>query len=114
PIDRRDDHEVAVGPVGSAVAGAAGHVHRADLRADALERAGDAVERALEVLRAQVRRVGIPDRLDHASDRALDERLALDRLERVALRDRVVHAPERLPGLRLGDGAAGAPALVSP
>src|SRR4029078_3308341 len=113
-FERGDDHEVAVRPEWTAVAGVARRIDRADLGADALEGARDVVDRALEVLRAQVRGIGIADGLDHPPDRALDERLPVDRLQREALADRVVDRPERTPGLLLGDVAAGRPALVPP
>ena len=60
----------------------------------------------LELLARQVQRVGVVERGDHALDRALDERLAVDVAAGVALGDGPVGVPERLEGLRLVDGRA--------
>ena len=101
-LDRRDDHEEAVGPdrCRSRWCCRSGRPTRSRRRCPRTSR--DVVERGRVVGRAQVRRVRIADGLDEALDRALDERRSLDRIERVALRDVLVDRPERLPGIELG------------
>ena len=72
---------------------------RPDLGADPLELAGQVLEARLVLLRRQVRGVRVVERLDHAPDRAVDERLLVDVAAGVAVLDRVVRVPERLEGV---------------
>ena len=55
--------------------------------------------RVLVLLRREVRRVRVVERLEHPLDRALDERLAVDVAAGVAVGDRAVGVPERLEGV---------------
>ena len=73
----------------------------ADRRADPLELARDRAQAVLELVAREVQRVRVVERPDHALDRALDERLAIDVAARVALGDRPVRVPERLEGIDL-------------
>ena len=90
---RRHDDEAAVRAQRRAALGPVGGLGR-DLRADALELAADALEGVVVLLRGQVRGVRVTERLDHAADGALDERVAVDLAARVAVVDRVVRVPE--------------------
>ena len=94
PAERRDDDEPAVRAQRRAALRPVGGLGR-DLRADALELAADALEGVVVLLRGQVRGVRVAERLDHAADGALDERVAVDLAAGVALVDRVVRVPER-------------------
>ena len=91
--ERRDDREAAVVRERGAGGGGPDPVDRADGRADALELARDPLERGPELVRGQVLRVRVVERADHPLDRALDERLAVDRAPRVPVGDRASTYP---------------------
>ena len=100
--DGPEDDEPAVGTERRAAFGA---VRLAARRrgADALELAGQALERVVEVVRLHVEAERVVERLEHPLDRAVHERLPRDRLARVVLGDRRVRVPERLErGGRVG------------
>ena len=87
--------------------GLARPVHGPDRRPDPLELAGDALERGLNSSERHVQGVGVVERADHPLDRALDQRLLVDRPTRVAVRDRRVRVPERLEGVGRARRGAG-------
>ena len=68
---------------------------------------GDPLQGRLELVGRHVQRVGIAERADHALDRALDQRLAVDVAAGVAVGDRGVRVPERLERLGVARRGAG-------
>ena len=111
-FDRGDDDEPAVRAELRAVGRLAGAVHRSDLGTDPLELARDVLERQAELLGREVRGIRVADRLDHASDRALDDRLAIDRAPARIGRGSAWYASQK--GWNASSSVAGVPGWVAP
>ena len=101
-LQRRDDDQAAVrAERGTALL--TGRVLGRDLGTDALELAADALEALAVLVRREVRRVRILERVDHPADGALDQGVAVDVAAGIAVVDGVVGVPERAERLVVTD-----------
>ncbi len=104
--DRGDDDEPTVRSERRAALVAVRVLGR-DLRPDTLELPADPLQTLAVLGRREVRGVRVAECLDHAADRALDDRRPVDLPARVALRDGLVGVPERTEVVVLADRRPG-------